>query len=253
MEGEDLKSMPKTLITITGTWVQSHSQNWIECASTWVPKLKEKGFDVLFLMSNPHLDKEYEVVGDFFFARCSDKLEKIYLKNHYYISKYILNETDYDYRFHTDSDTFIHPERFIPFLEEYTETTPKPYVGCAIPYPGFDTNVLNKLEITDQNFYASGGSGFILSKEAHKPLIEDFKEENYDHLGYCDKIVGELLYKNGINLWHDSRMLFESPYLRTIYNPSNIYSPFIGDKDSFLVAQHYCNGHMKEIIDKLEL
>lgn len=245
--------MPKTLITITGTWSSTHSQNWIECASTWVPKLKEKGFDVLFLMSNPHLSKEYEIIGDFFFAKCSDSLDKIYYKNHYYISKYFLNETDYDYRFHTDSDTFVHPEKFPLLLKEYTEITPKDYVGCVIPYPGLNVNDLNKLEIKDSGYYASGGSGFILSRKAHEPLISDFKEENYDHLAFCDKITGELLYQNGIKLWHDSRILFESPYKRTIADPNNLGSPFIGNKNSFLAIQHYCNGHMQEILSKLDL
>lgn len=253
MEEEDLKKMPKTLITITGTWAPTHSKNWIECASTWVPKLKEKGFDVLFLMSNPYLDKEYEVVGDFFFSRCTDILEKLYLKNHYYISKYFLNETNYDYRFHTDNDTFVHPERFVSLVEEYTQTTPKDYVGCTVPYPNINPNHLNKLEIKDQGYYASGGSGFILSRKSHEPLINDFKEENYNHLAFCDKITGELLRKNGIKLWHDSRILFESPYKRTMNDPLNLGIPFIGDKDSFLAVQHYCNGHMQEIMNKLEL
>lgn len=253
MEGEDLKSMHKTLITITGTWNSTHSKNWIECASTWVPLLKKYGFDVLFLMSNPHLNKEYEVIGDFFFSRCSDDKDSLYLKNHYFISKYLLLETNYNYRFHTDNDTFVHPERFISLLKEYTETTPKDYVGCVIPYPGLNVNHLNKLEIKDPGYYASGGSGFILSREAHKPLINDFKEENYDHLAFCDKITGELLYQNGIKLWHDSRILFESPYKRIIDDPGGLGSPFIGDKNSFLAIQHYCNGYMKKILDKLEI
>ena len=43
----------KVLITITGTWAKTHYKNWIECETTWVPKLREKGFEVLYLMSNP--------------------------------------------------------------------------------------------------------------------------------------------------------------------------------------------------------
>lgn len=242
----------KTLITITGTWMPSHSLNWIECASTWVPLIKAKGFDVLFLMSNPYLDKDYEIIGDFFFAKCPDDLQNIYFKNHYYISKYFLNQTDYDYRFHVDSDSFIHPEKFTNLIKEYTEITPKDYVGCVIPYPGLNTNVFNKLEIEGDNYYASGGSGFLLSKKAHEPLVNDFKIENYNNnLSACDKITGSLLHQNGIKLWHDSRILFESPYKRTISDPHNLGTPFIGDKDSFLCVQHYCNGHMREILNKI--
>ena len=36
-------------------------------------------------------------------------------------------------------------------------------------------------------------------------------------------------------------------------DPLNLGIPFIGDKDSFLAVQHYCNGHMQEIMNKLEL
>jgi hypothetical protein len=243
----------KTLITITGTWFPSHSPNWIESASTWVPLIKEKGFDVLFLMPNPYLDKDYEIIGDFFFAKCPDGLENIYLRNHYYISKYFLNQNDYDYRYHTDCDTFIHSERFTDLIKEYTEITPKDYVGCVIPYPGLNPNVLNKLEIKEKNYYASGGSGFLLSKKAHEPLVNDFKKEDYnDDLSACDRITGSLLYQKGIKLWHDSRILFESPYRKIISDPYNLGTPFIGDKDSFLAVQHYFNGHMREILDNIQ-
>lgn len=245
--------MPKILLTITGTWSESHSVNWMECATTWVPLIKKQGIDVLFLMSNPHLDREYEIKGNFFFAKCPDTVKKIYWKNHYYISKYFLEETDYDYRFHTDSDTFIHPERFKQLLEDFTINNPKDYMGCVLPYPGFNVNDNRSEEIKGEGFYASGGSGFLLSRKSHKYLVEDFNEEEYEHLGFCDKITGEILYNRGIKLWHDSRLLFESPWNRTIADPHNLGSPFIGDKDSFLAVQHYCNGYMYELKQKLSL
>lgn len=245
--------MNSVLITITGTWNESHSTNWMECEMTWVPKLREKGFTILYLMSNPYLDKPYERIGNFFFARCVDDLNQIYYKNHYYISQYVLNNTSFTHRFQIDSDTFVHPERFVKLVNDYTSENPRDYVGCVIPYPGMNVNDLNKKEINESGYYASGGSGFMVSRKAMKYMIDDFDEENYEHLAFCDKITGEILYNRGIRLWHDSRILFESPYKRTIDDPNNLGSPFIGDKNSFLVAQHYCNGHMNEIMNKLDL
>ena len=243
----------KVLITITGTWVKTHYKNWIECETTWVSKLREKGFEVLYLMSNPYIKSGFKKIDNFFFANCKDNKEELYLKNHYYISAYFINETDYEYRFHTDNDTFIHPERFITLLDDYVNKTPKDYMGCALPYPGFNTYNLVKREITSPKHYASGGSGFLISRKAQRYMVEDFNAKNYEHLAYCDKITGEILYKRGIKLFHDSRILFESPYKRTIRDPQKIGCPSIGDKNSFLAVQHYCNGHMVELMNKLDL
>jgi hypothetical protein len=243
----------KVLITVTGTWVKTHYKNWIECETTWVSKLREKGFEVLYLMSNPYIKSGFKKIDNFFFANCKDNKEELYLKNHYYISAYFINETDYEYRFHTDNDTFIHPERFITLLDDYVNKNPKDYMGCALPYPGFNTYNLIKREITSPKHYASGGSGFLVSRKAQRYMVEDFNAKNYEHLAYCDKITGEILYKNGIKLFHDSRLLFESPYKRAIRDPQKIGCPSIGDKNSFLAVQHYCNGHMVELMNKLDL
>ena len=243
----------KVLITITGTWAKTHYKNWIECETTWVPKLREKGFEVLYLMSNPYIKSGFKKIDNFFFANCKDNKEELYLKNHYYISAYFINETNYEYRFHTDNDTFIHPERFITLLDDYVNKNPKDYMGCVLPYPGFNTYNLVKREITSPKHYASGGSGFLVSRKAQRYMVEDFNTKNYEHLAYCDKITGEILYKNGIKLFHDSRILFESPYKRAIRDPQKIGCPSIGDKNSFLAVQHYCNGHMVELMNKLDL
>ena len=243
----------KVLITITGTWAKTHYKNWIECETTWVPKLREKGFEVLYLMSNPYIKSGFKKIDNFFFANCKDNKEELYLKNHYYISAYFINETNYEYRFHTDNDTFIHPERFITLLDDYVNKNPKDYMGCVLPYPGFNTYNLVKREITSPKHYARGGSGFLVSRKAQRYMVEDFNTKNYEHLAYCDKITGEILYKNGIKLFHDSRILFESPYKRAIRDPQKIGCPSIGDKNSFLAVQHYCNGHMVELMNKLDL
>jgi len=90
-------------------------------------------------------------------------------------------------------------------------------------------------------------------------LIDELDYDNYinktnqepwgsDKLWACDLIAGHILYKNGINLWHDSRIIFDSKY-KTIM--SGVGQPFVGDKDSFMTVQHYCNGHMQEIMEML--
>lgn len=256
----------RVLITITGTWAESHAKNWMECEMTWVSRLRKMGFDVVYLMSNPHLDKPYERVGNFFFANCKDDLDSIYLKNHYYISQYVNKDTDYEYRFHTDSDTFIHPERFVTLLEEYVNITPKDWVGCMIPYNNLNPWQMIKREIQPGkwngiSFYASGGAGFLLSNKAMQVLIDELDYENYinktnqepwfDKTWACDLIAGHFLYKNDIKLWHDNRIMFESKYKKVMLDPHNFGVPFVGDKNSFMTVQHYCNGHMQEIMKML--
>lgn len=258
--------MKNVLITVIGTWHSSSSQNWMECESTWVPKLREKGFEVLYLMSNPHLKNYYEKIGNFFFSSCRDGKEDHYHKNHLYISKYLLEETDYEYRLHVDSDSFIHPDRIIPFLEQFTSgEEKKDFVGCVHPYPGINSNIHNTFLVEDPNSFLSGGSGFLLSREVHTHLLNDFNPEEYKNYIFngeplmtpthcCDDVVAAKIIRNaGFETWHDSRFLFISPYRNTLHNPYNIPLNFIGNKDSFLAVQHYVNGHMQEIMNKLEL
>jgi len=38
----------RVLITITGTWAESHAKNWMECEMTWVSRLRKMGFDVVY-------------------------------------------------------------------------------------------------------------------------------------------------------------------------------------------------------------
>lgn len=248
----------KVLITITGTWVKTHYKNWIECETTWVSKLREKGFDVLYLMSNPHLNNYYEKIGNFFFSNCKDGMDELYYKNHYYISKYLIEETNYKYRLHVDSDTFVHPDNIIKFLKDHTTgESKKDFVGCSVPYPGTNINDQRCFKIDDPKRFASGGSGFLISRRAHIPLFKNFIEEEHIQgersLGECDLITTKLIRNSGLEFWHDSRFIFVSPWFNTIADPHNLGIPFIGDKNTFLVSQHYCQGHMQEIMDKLKL
>ena len=107
--------------------------------------------------------------------------------------------------------------------------------------------------MVDEQYYASGGSGFILSRKAHSYMVNDFKIDEHETLYCCDKITGMLLRRNGIYLFHDSRFLFESKYKTIMRRYNEIPNPHIGDKDSFLTVQHFCNGHMQEIIKELEI
>lgn len=248
-----VRDKKRTLVTIIGTWKQSHSKNWIECESTWVPLLRDLGYDVWVIVSNTHMDKEFERRGNFFFVNCADTLNEIYYKSHYYISKWFINQMEYDYRFHLDSDSFIHPSKFDKFITEYTLEKPREYVGCVQPYPGLNPHELITKEFNNYSLYGHGGSGILLSKRVHTYLYDDFERSEHKNMGACDRIAGELLNRNGVKLWHDSRLLFESPYKRVLHDPHNIGIPFIGNKDSFLVSQHYCNGYMQEILNKLDL
>jgi hypothetical protein len=54
------------------------------------------------------------------------------------------------------------------------------------------------------------------------------------------------MWEAGIQLLHDSRILFESKHKPLAADPFNIGLPDIENPQSHLALQHYMNGHMDE-------
>jgi len=241
----------KILIGVPGTFNYPHSKNWIECESTWIPILRDKGYDIKILLSDPEQDENYKVKGNFFITKNSDLKDGLYYKNYHHISDYILSSNKYDYYFKIDSDSFVHPERFDEMMSSLFDMEEVPdYLGCCVPYRGWNTYSKVFTRIEDGYSFASG-AGMLLSRKSLQTILNDFNPSINTELHYDDKVVGDIL-RGKIHLYHDSRILFFSKYdMAGVISLSNVGAEFIGEDYSQLAIQHYCNGYMREIMDKI--
>jgi len=241
----------KILIGVPGTFNETHSKNWIECESTWIPKLREKGYNVKIILSDPEQSKNLDIKGNFFITKNSDLKDELYHKRWSHISEYVIGSDDYDFYFNIDSDCFVHPERFDDMMSSIVNfNEPVDYLGCCIPYRGWNTYKSLFTKITDVYCYASG-SAILLSKKSLSILKEKFDPAIHTELHFDDKVVGDIL-RGSVSFYHDSRILFFSKYdMAEVIYPSNEGPTFISDIDSQLAIQHYCNDHMREIMNKI--
>ena len=129
-------------------------------------------------------------------------------------------------------------------------------MGCCNPFPGDNVNIptIKYIEIPkDPNYaFASGGSGFLLSRKAAKILIDNFDarewHEKYGSTIADDLIVSKILGKHGVPLLHNGHLFFDSPFRKTIIYADGLEPPYMGDNTGkHLITQHYVSGKMEEI------
>jgi hypothetical protein len=92
----------------------------------------------------------------------------------------------------------------------------------------------------------------MVSRKAMKIALDNMKIVE-DPLDYQidDWVLGRAMWENGVQLLHDSRILFESKHKPLAADPYNIGLPDIADPNSHLAIQHYLNGHMEEAMIRL--
>lgn len=241
----------KILIGVPGTYNYPNSKNWIECESTWIPLLRDKGYDVLILLSDESQIENYKIRGNFFITKNSDLKDGLYYKNYFHISDYVLISDRYDYYFKIDSDSFVHPERFDRMLQSLIEMDETPdYLGCCCPARGWDTRTPCFEKIDEGHGFASGAA-MMLSRKALEILKRDFNPDIHLDLHFDDLLVGNILRPH-LPLYHDSRILMYSKYnMAEIVDLHDTGPAFITEEDSHLAIQHYCDGHMNEIISDI--
>lgn len=247
--------MVNILITIPACFIPPHNVNYLECIDTWIPLIKEIGYDVIFTSSKTNIEKNYVIEGDFFYSNAEDTLENLFYKRVFNIADWFISNEKYSHIFFIDSDSFVDPLKFHKeMVELFTGNTTIDYMGCAIPYQNWNPFDKFTTELSQPNLFAAG-CGYMLSKKALTVVRDNFKEEDYINItkGADDWIVGDILYKNGISLIHNNSISCESKWKRILVDPSNVGVPDISDKESHLFLQHYCNNKMREIMDKLEL
>ena len=165
--------MSKVVVAIRGALFPPYGERIEECLFTWGKVLEDKGIPVKACVGNTNIEGEYKEEGRFIFSNCTDKPNDIFYKSIYNPCKWLVNDTDYEYIFIADSDTFIHPNRFITTCKKFCNGK-FDYVGCACP---IEENVLIPIEKQidhPTHRYASGGGGFFLSRRAAKLIVEGF-------------------------------------------------------------------------------
>lgn len=269
----------KVLIGIPITFVKSHYKNWIECENTWVPLLRKKGFTVVYLGANEHLQEDYKFQDLFLFSKGSDVTlpednpgggYNFFYKALLYPIKYILEKTSYEYFCRIDSDCFVHPERFTNMLLDNFSRFKIDYMGSHMPFlPKWNFNVSQQEEIFNlklpEEFFESGkykfkvgyasGSAFVISRSMMQLILKDFYSETpTDTPEFHDDVyLGYLAHRYNCKLLHDTRILPTSPFKQFIVSAHPQAFPFIANPDSHLAVQHYVNGYMEKIQYMLNL
>lgn len=253
----------RVVIMVTGTTIEPWSSNLKESERTWIPLLRKMGYKVISVIGNPQIThKKSQQQLDNWFSFIDENTIKfetfdnkvgIFDKSIYLPAKWVLEHTDYEYYFKIDSDSFVHPQRFHRMLCEnlYSEHYIH-YMGCCIPWLGNNPHIFERMFTKKPGHYASGAA-YLLSRHSLKLFVDKFKIEEPVHFQVEDWLVGRTLLKEGILLLHDSRIMFESKFKKLIADYDGIGTPYIGHKDSHLAIQHYMNGHMDELMEKLEL
>lgn len=240
------------IILVTGTTIEPYAQNWKECERTWIPELRKMGYKVMVALGNPDLETYYKIDGDIIWFKALDTKYGLYDKSIRLPIKWILEETNYQYYFRIDSDSFVAPKRFHLMLKQnLTEVPSIDYMGCCHPYGGWNPYEINRLwKCKEKNIAA--GCGYMVSRRAMEIAQRDMRIVE-DPLDYTidDWVLGRAMWENKIYIFHDSRILFESKYKQLTAPIGNIGIPDITEPESHLAIQHYMNGHMDEAMIKL--
>jgi hypothetical protein len=236
----------KMMILVTGTTIEPYDSNWKECNNTWIPELRKLGYHIMVAIGDPNLKNFFEIQNDIIYFRAADTKRGLYDKSIRLPIKWILEQTDYEYYFRIDSDSFVHPHRFDKMMHDnFRDVESLDYMGCCHPYDGWNPHDFTRFYICRERYIASGCAYFVSKKamEIASKKMRIVEDVDYE---IDDWVLGRAMWENNIPIVHDSRILFESKYKQLVVDLENVGIPHIGDADSFLAIQHYMNGHMEE-------
>jgi len=242
----------KILLIVTGSNVSPWDKNWMECANTWIPLLKQLGYHVKVSIADENLDDYFLDECDIIKFKSSVGKDGLFERGLTLPLRWILENTNYQYYFKVDSDTFIHPKRFDNMLIENIQDG-FDYLGACTPYRGWDTNDNFKEHMLakDGDFFFASGAGYCISRRIMALVLNDLKIENHWELFCEDYILGRTMKNLGIPLLHDNKICIESPFMEVLVKSADIKTPYIGDRDSHLAMQHYMHKNMSKAINDL--
>ncbi len=151
------------------------------CIDTWVPAVRSRGIDAVFLIGEPSIDRP-QSDGTNLWLPVPDDYPSLPQKTRAFC-QWALDRDDWDYLFKCDDDTAICASR----LAEY-DTAGKDYIG---------TEWRQGVE------YGSGGAGYLLSRRAAEVVAGGLLHT----VGPEDMLVGDVLREAGIHLHKDGRFV----------------------------------------------
>ena len=243
----------KIIILVTGSMNSPWDSNWKECASTWIPLVRKLGYDVKIAIGDPSITDLFSDEGDIIRFKASDSKSGLVDKSVTLPIRWILDNTDYDYYFRIDSDSFVHPIRFDSLMKRNLIEFSPDYMGTCLPYPGLDPNcpLTDYIGQKDKFKHFGSGTAYLLSRKVMPDILKSIRIENDWELECDDYVLGRAMHENGVPFLHDSSIHMESKWNVIIMNQHGTKIPEISEKDSHLAIQHYQNGHMVEIMLEL--
>jgi hypothetical protein len=246
----------KVIILVTGfKELEPWNENWKECERTWVPLVRELGYDVKISFGDTSIEDYFLDEGNHIKFKASIGKDGVLDKRLKLPIKWILEHTDYNYYFCIDSDCFVHPKRFDDMINENIEIFSPDYMGFMLPVPGLNVSQkmtyyqnLNDFDITS---YASG-VGYMISRKVMPQIFPKLIATENWMLECDDLVLGIAMKSENILLLNETSISPESHQKIILSNPHNIPIQYIGDKNSFLTIQHYTNGLMDNILQEIK-
>ncbi|MBI3861225.1 MAG: FkbM family methyltransferase [Planctomycetia bacterium] len=166
---------------------QAYPQRRERCLATWIPKARELGIDVVFVVGSPSQTRAVRD-GDLLIVPAGDDYASLPQKVAE-LCRWALAETDCDYLFKCDDDTYVRPERLLAVDVEGAD-----YIGAEWA-PGAG--------------YASGGAGYLLSRRAIETVSATMLQFVNDPTPTDaeDVLVGRCLFRSNLPLRIDGRFL----------------------------------------------
>jgi hypothetical protein len=240
----------KLLIAIKDTSNPEYKIRAEECYNTWGKEFEKLGVDLIFLKEDPLQLKNYIFKDKSLYSRAAIEKEGIFYKYLYYPFEWFIKETKYEYLVIVDSDTFVHPQKFLNRFEFWRDKYPQiELIGSALPIRGWNFMDPHLQILSKENKYWPSGCLFVVKRSLINKFITEF-DFDLDELTYHDDYtLGMFCNKRNIPFLHDSSICFQSPTQEAhVSNPFSIPIPFIGSSEgSHLIAQHYLSGQMGEI------
>lgn len=240
----------KLIILVCGTNIKPHDSNWRECERTWIPKLRELGYNVMVSIGLPSLNNYFLVDGNIIYFKADDEKFGLVDKRLNLPFRWIVEETNYEYYMNIDSDCFVHPKRFDEMLNSnFARFGSIDYMGCSIPVENWAYEAPMSFLIQELGIYASGTS-YLVSKKSILDIRSKIIVYEQEEFEWDDLVLGRAMYNSNIPLLHDGRILLHSKHKAIFPYPADLM-PDITNENSYLAIQHYMNGHMEEAKNKL--
>tara|TARA_Y100000592_G_scaffold493_1_gene751 strand:+ start:3065 stop:3790 length:726 start_codon:yes stop_codon:yes gene_type:complete len=232
---------------------------------TWIPQLNNRGIMTVFLVGDETISEEYKLVGNTLLCKCKDEHGYQTYKTKIFL-KWVEENCEYDYVFRCDDDTYVHSDRLLDCIDEYSKDSSIDYIGHVMPNIGYNPYLPVQewichdriSELIKGQIYWASGCAYLLTKKIISVILDGIDNEIDDwikhkrNLSSEDLVIGRILKSKGFKLYHDGRFFPMAPFPNCDYPNTKVMggvdknSPIINSKNR-LIAQNYMFGKMDEI------